>query len=91
MVQWLKLCAPNTGSMGLRPGQGTKVRGQKNPKTNLFYLYYLFHEYSNNVSFLVNFYQCLYVFLIHLYDELYEQERHWSPIYLKYLLHELKN
>ena len=25
MVQWLKLCAPNSGSPGLIPGWGTKI------------------------------------------------------------------
>ena len=71
-----------------------RTAAKKKPKQTFFtisHLHYLFHEYSNNVSFLVNVYQCLYVFLIHLYDELYEQERNWSPIYLKYLLRELKN
>ena len=59
-----------TGNQGAQP--------KKKPKQTFFtisHLHYLFHEYSNNVSFLVNVYQCLYVFLIHLYDELYEQER----------------
>ena len=25
MVQWLRLCAPNVGSTGLIPGQGTRI------------------------------------------------------------------
>ena len=40
LVQWLRLCLPNTGGLGLIPGQGTRPHKVKQINTYLFILFF---------------------------------------------------